>query len=74
MVVFWDIQPCIHAKMDVSEVPTTPIITCRLMEAVGTFQTVVNLYQSIWSNDPENSHLQTYRRENLKIHVYYCCM
>jgi hypothetical protein len=40
---------------------------CLLMlEAVSTSETLVNFYQTTRRNNPENSHLHTRRRENLK--------
>jgi hypothetical protein len=35
-------------------------------EAVQTSETLVNLYQSARRYNPENGHLHTHRRENLK--------
>jgi hypothetical protein len=37
-----------------------------MMVAAGTSETSVNLYQTTRRNIPENSHLRTRRRENLK--------
>jgi hypothetical protein len=39
------------------------------MEAASTTGTTENLYQTTWRNIPEDSHLQTRRRENLKSHL-----
>jgi hypothetical protein len=36
------------------------------MEAVSTSETSVNFYQTTWRNIPEDSHVHTRRRENLK--------
>jgi hypothetical protein len=42
---------------------------CLLMlEAAITFETSVNVYQTTRRNNPEDSHLCTHRRENLKSH------
>jgi hypothetical protein len=38
------------------------------MMAVSTSETPVNFYQTTQRNIPENSHLHTHRRENLKSH------
>jgi hypothetical protein len=38
------------------------------MEAENTSETSVNVYQTTRRNSPENSHLHTRRRENLKSH------
>jgi hypothetical protein len=40
-----------------------------MMEAVSTFETSVNFYQTTQRNNLEESHLHTHRRENLKSHV-----
>jgi hypothetical protein len=40
-----------------------------MMEAASTFETSVNSYQTTRCNNPEDSHLQTRRRENLKSHI-----
>jgi hypothetical protein len=36
------------------------------MEAVSTSETLVNFYQTTRRYNPEDSHLRTHRRENLK--------
>jgi hypothetical protein len=55
---------------DVSEVFTTFIITAMslMMEAVSSSETSAIIYQITWRNIPEDSHLYTRRRENLKSH------
>jgi hypothetical protein len=42
--------------------------TQLLMEAVSTSETSVNLYETTRRDIPEDSHLHTRRRENLKSH------
>jgi hypothetical protein len=42
--------------------------TAPMMETTGTPETPVNLYQSTQRNKPEDSHLHTRRRENMKSH------
>jgi hypothetical protein len=37
-----------------------------MMEAAKTSETLVNFYQTTQRYNPEDSHLRTYRRENLK--------
>jgi hypothetical protein len=37
-----------------------------MMEAASTSETSVNFYQTTRRYNPEDSHLQTHRRENLK--------
>jgi hypothetical protein len=39
-----------------------------MMEAASTSETLVNFYQATRRNIPEDSHLHTCRRENLKSH------
>jgi hypothetical protein len=47
------------------------IIITLMMEAASTSETPVNFYQTARRNNPEDSHLHTHRRENLKSHVPY---
>jgi hypothetical protein len=49
----------------VSEVHIASIIRA-MMEALQTFVTLVNLYQSILHYSSEDSHPYTHRRDNLK--------
>jgi hypothetical protein len=39
------------------------------MEAASTFKTSVNFYQTTQCNSPEDCHLHTHCRENLKSHL-----
>jgi hypothetical protein len=39
-----------------------------MMEATSTFETSVNVYQSTWRNNPEDSHLNICRSKNLVSH------
>jgi hypothetical protein len=39
-----------------------------MMQAASASETSVNFYQTAWRNKPEDSHLHTRRRENLKSH------
>jgi hypothetical protein len=39
-----------------------------MMEAVSTLETSVNFYQTTRRNNPEDSHLHTRSRDNLKYH------
>jgi hypothetical protein len=39
------------------------------MEAASASETSVNFYQTTQRNNPENSHLHTHRRENLKYRI-----
>jgi hypothetical protein len=64
MTVLWFlvVAPCCVVKFtDVSEVFAASIIEAmivQMMEAVGTSETSVNLYQTKRCNNPEDSHLQ----------------
>jgi hypothetical protein len=40
-----------------------------MMEAARTSETLVNFYQTTRRYDPEDSHLRTHRRENLKSYL-----
>jgi hypothetical protein len=37
-----------------------------MMEAARTSEMLVNFYQTTWRYNPEDSHVRTHRRENLK--------
>jgi hypothetical protein len=41
-----------------------------MMEAARTSETLVNFYQTTRRYNPEDSHLPTHRRENLKSYFY----
>jgi hypothetical protein len=57
MVVFWVVAPrSLHA--------------IALMEAASTSETLVNFFQSTQRNNPEEGHLRTHRRENLKSYYF----
>jgi hypothetical protein len=43
-----------------------------LMEAVSTSETSVNFYQTTRHDIPEDSHLHTHRREDLKSQLIDC--
>jgi hypothetical protein len=42
-----------------------------MMEAARTSETLVKLYQTTRCYNPEDSHLNTHRRENLKSYLKY---
>jgi hypothetical protein len=48
---------------------TRGLIIALVMEAASTSETSVNLYQTARRNNPDDSHLHTRRRENLKSHL-----
>jgi hypothetical protein len=54
MAVFWVVAPCSLVQM---------------IEAVRTSETLVNFYQTTRRYNPEDSHLRTHRRENLKSYL-----
>jgi hypothetical protein len=45
---------------------TATLLIALMMAAESTSETSVNFYQTTRRNNPENSHLHTRRRENLK--------
>jgi hypothetical protein len=45
-----------------------------MMEAVQTSEKLVNPYQSTRRNNPEDGHLHTHRRENLKSYIGRSCL
>jgi hypothetical protein len=53
MSIFWDAAPCILVEID-------------RLTALSTTETSVNFYQTTRRNIPDDSHLHTRRRENLK--------
>jgi hypothetical protein len=64
MAGFWVVSPCSL----VEEVLAASIIRTIALEAASTSETSVNYYQTTRRNNPEDSHLHTRRRENLKSH------
>jgi hypothetical protein len=61
MTVLWDVAPYSLVEID-------RCLIALMMEAVSTSKTSVSLYQTTRRNIPEDSHLHTRRRENLKLH------
>jgi hypothetical protein len=56
---------------NVPEVPAASIIITALMiEAARTSESLVNFYQATRRYNPEDSHLRTHRRENLKSYAF----
>jgi hypothetical protein len=45
---------------------TRGLLITLMMEAARTSETLLNFYQTTRCYNPEDSHLHTYRRENLK--------
>jgi hypothetical protein len=52
MAVFWVVAPC--------------SLVALMMEAARNSETLVKFYQTTRHYNPEDSHLRTHRRENLK--------
>jgi hypothetical protein len=60
---------CCVVQTDISEVLIyDPWLIALMMEKASTSETSVNFYQTTLCNIPEDSHLHTRRRENLKSH------
>jgi hypothetical protein len=78
MVFFWVKAPCnlvevyhrfrgpccLHHQGD--EQAARGLLIALMMEAAGTSETLVNFYRTTRRYNPEDSHLRTHRRENLK--------
>jgi hypothetical protein len=58
MVVFWVVAPC------------NLRLIALIMEVSSTSETSVKFYYTTRCNNPEDNHLHTRRRENLKSHEY----
>jgi hypothetical protein len=50
----------------------TLLLIALMMEAARTSETLVNFYQTTRRYNPEDSHLRTHRRENLKSYFVSC--
>jgi hypothetical protein len=61
ITVFWDVAPCSLVEVIIRAI-------ALMMDAASTSETSVNFYQTTQRNIPEDSHLYTRRRENLKSH------
>jgi hypothetical protein len=77
MTIFWDIAPCSLVETDrrFRGAYCLHYQNDEMMEAVRTSQKTINFYQTTRRNIPEDSHIHTRRRENLKFHqdfiIYY---
>jgi hypothetical protein len=67
---FWDIAPCSVVEVDLRLKVHTASIIRGMMEAVRTSETSVCSNETTWRNIPKGSNLHTYRRENLKSHMF----
>jgi hypothetical protein len=69
IAVFWVVAPCSLVEVNnVSEVLAASIIRAI---ALMTSETLVNFYQTTQCYNPEDSHLRTHRRENLKSYLFF---
>jgi hypothetical protein len=50
--------------------PPSSGLIALMMETARTSETLVNLYQTTRRYNPEDSHLRTHRRENLKSDIF----
>jgi hypothetical protein len=71
MVVFWVVAP--YSLVEVYQHYRGPCClhhqVALMMVAARTSETLVNFYQTARRYNPENSHLRTHRRENLKSYM-----
>jgi hypothetical protein len=73
MAIFWGVAQCSLKFTDVTEVLDASIITL-MMKAARTSETSVKFHQTTLRNNPQDSHLHTRRRENLKSHLTPYCL
>jgi hypothetical protein len=69
--VFWDVAPCSLVEIFRRFRGACCLHHLGDEKAAGTSETSVDFYQSTRHNIPEDSHLHTRRRENLKSHLGY---
>jgi hypothetical protein len=62
MRVFWDVVPCSHVGVD------RRFRGAYCLHHQGP-ETSINFSVTTWHYIPEDSHLHTYRRENLNSHI-----
>jgi hypothetical protein len=60
MAIFWVVAPCSLVQV------YRRFRGALMMDAVSTSETLVNVYQTTRRNNPQDSHLHTHHRENLK--------
>jgi hypothetical protein len=85
MAVFWDVAPRNLVNIDVSNELTASIIRARrlityhpdkssritlITEAESSSETSVNIYQTVWSNVPEDSHIHSMRQ---RVPNFFAC-
>jgi hypothetical protein len=75
MAVFWVVAPCslvgVYQRFgDISaRFLTRGLLIALMMEAARTSETLIHSYQTTRCYNPEDSHLHTHRRENLKSYL-----
>jgi hypothetical protein len=73
MAVFWVVAPC--SLVEIYRRFRGPCCDdegiALMMEAARSSETSVNFYQTTRRYNPEDNHLRTNRRENLKSYKYY---
>jgi hypothetical protein len=66
--VFWEDAPCSLVEVHRRFRGACWVLTALVLEAASISKTSANLYQNTQRNNPENTHVHTRRRENLKPH------
>jgi cobalamin synthase len=70
MAVFWVVVLCSLVEIySVSEDLAASMIIALMMEAARTSEMLVNFYHTTRRYNPEDSHLRTHHRENLKSYL-----
>jgi hypothetical protein len=69
MVAFWVVAPC--SLVEVHQRFKDVFIIRADDETAGTSGTSVYFYQTTLHHNPEDSHLTTRRRENLKFYLFF---
>jgi hypothetical protein len=71
MAVFWVVAPCrlVEVYRRFRGALCLRYQTALIMKAVSTSETSANFYHTTRRNNPEDGHLHTRRRENLKSHI-----
>jgi hypothetical protein len=64
MAGFWDVVPC--SLVDINQHFIGAY--CLHHDVISSSETSVNTYQTTWHNTPQDSHIHTHHRENLKSH------
>jgi hypothetical protein len=66
MAVFWVVAPCSLVEGYRRFKNACCLLIALMLEAARTSETLVNFYQTTRRCNPEDSHLRTHHRENLK--------